>query len=422
MEQAPKSLRLHIGIFGRTNVGKSSLLNLISGQPTAITSPIAGTTTDVVSKPMELLPLGPVVFLDTAGLDDASELGTERLRKTRRVFEQADIITLVTEPGQWGDTERQVVREAVARKIALITVVNKCDLAPPAPEFIEAVKSESGGGTVIAVSSNDPASRDRFLNAYKQALIEFCPDDFLAPPPLVADLAAPGGTVVLLIPIDLQAPKGRLILPQVQTLRDALDHDNVAVMVKEDRYRQALDNLKTPAALAVCDSQVVDLMVRETPPEIPCTTFSILFARLKGDMAAMAAGAAAIERLKTHGDRVLVAEACTHHATEDDIGRIKIPRWLRRYTGRDDLAVEIFAGCSYPEDLRSYSLIVLCGGCMLNRRAVLSRIQQANAAGVPVTNYGMCISYCQGVLRRVLTPFPEALRAFDEAQSSCGRP
>lgn len=417
MEQAPKSLRLHIGIFGRTNVGKSSLLNFISGQPIAITSPVAGTTTDVVNKPMELLPLGPVVFLDTAGLDDISELGEVRLRKTRGVFGQADIITLVTEAGQWGDTEMLVVNEAKSRKIPLITVINKCDLQAPTPEFLEKVKAETGS-TVLTTSSNEPDKLDHFRNIYKQALIEFCPEDFLKPPPLVADLVKPGETVVLLIPIDLQAPKGRLILPQVQALRDALDNDNVAIMVKESRYREALDNLKTPAALAVCDSQVVDLMVRETPPEVACTTFSIIFARLKGDMAAMAAGTVAIERLKKHGGKVLIAEACTHHPTEDDIGRLKIPRWLKRYTGRDDIEVDVFAGCNYPEDLTGYSLVIHCGACMLNRRAVLSRIQQAHAAGVPVTNYGMCISYCQGVLHRVLTPFPEALQAFEEAQSS----
>ncbi len=414
MEQAPKALRLHIGIFGRTNVGKSSLLNLISGQPTAITSPIAGTTTDVVSKPMELLPLGPVVFLDTAGLDDVSELGSARLKKTYAVFGQADIITLVTEAGQWGESEEQIAAEARARKIPLVTVINKSDLQAPSPEFLDKIRALTGG-TVITVSSSSPAGRDRFLNEYKQALIEFCPEDFLSPPPLIADLVAPGDAVVLLIPIDLQAPKGRLILPQVQTLRDALDHDNVAIMVKETQYAAALANLKKPAALTICDSQVVDLMVRETPPEITCTTFSILFARLKGDMAEMAAGAAAIERLKMSGGRVLIAEACTHHATEDDIGRVKIPRWLRKYTGRDDLEIEAFAGCNYPEDLSSYSLVIHCGACMLNRRAVLSRVQQARAAGVPITNYGMCISYCQGVLRRVLSPFPEALKAFEDA-------
>ncbi len=415
MEKAPKALRLHIGIFGRTNVGKSSLLNFITGQPTAITSHIAGTTTDVVSKPMELLPLGPVVFLDTAGLDDLSELGAARIQKTNDVFNQADIITLVVEPGHWGASEEKIVEQAKSHNTPLITIINKCDLSAPSREFSETITAATGHAPISAVSTR-PESRDNFLNDYKRALIECCPEDFLAPPPLIADLVKPGQSVILLIPIDLQAPKGRLILPQVQTLRDALDNDNVAIMAKESQYRSTIENLKTPPALAVCDSQVVDVMVRETPPEIACTTFSILFARLKGDMTEMAAGAAAIEKLKRNGGKVLIAEACSHHATEDDIGRVKIPRWLRRYTGREDLQVDVFAGNDYPANLKEYSLVIHCGGCMFNRRAVLSRIQLARASGIPITNYGMAISYCQGVLGRVLTPFPEALKAFEEAE------
>lgn len=415
-QTAPKALRLHIGIFGRVNVGKSTLLNFISGQATAITSPIPGTTTDVVSKNMELLPIGPVVFLDTAGLSDFSELGAARLKKTFGVFEQADIITLVTGAGQWGEAEQNIVAEAHQRKIPLITVISKSDLNLPSPDFIALVAAETGG-IVINAFAGEKKLRDQFLNEYKRALIEYCPENFLEPPALIGDLVKPGETVILLTPIDLQAPKGRLILPQVQVLRSGLDNNNSVITVKETEYQATLNNLKIPAALIICDSQVVDVMVRETPPEIACTTFSILFARLKGNMELMAAGAAAIERLKTNGGRVLIAEACTHHATDDDIGRVKIPNLLRRFTGRKDLVVDVFSGTDYPDNLAQYDLVIHCGGCMFNRRAILSRIQLAVSCGVAVTNYGMCISFCHGVLERVLSPFPVALAAFRDARS-----
>lgn len=413
-QTAPKALRLHIGIFGRTNAGKSSLLNFISGQSTAITSPIPGTTTDVVSKPMELLPIGPVVFLDTAGLNDSSALGAARLGKTFGVFDQADVLTLVTEAGQWDEAEQYIANEAKRRKVPLIIIINKCDLKAPSPEFKTMVAAESSGMVIETVAS-DHNLRDQFLNEYKQALIQCCPDDFLKPPPLIGDLIKPGETVIMLVPIDLQAPKGRIILPQVQVLRDGLDNSNIVITVKETEYQTALKNLENAPALTVCDSQVVDLMVRETPPEIVCTTFSILFARLKGNMELMAAGAAAIGKLKKNGGRVLIAEACTHHATEDDIGRVKIPRLLRRFTGREDLTVDVYAGTDYPADLSGYDLVVHCGGCMFNRRAILSRIQLAASSGVAITNYGMCISFCHGVLDRVLSPFPDALAAYHNA-------
>lgn len=413
-QTAPKALRLHIGIFGRTNAGKSSLLNFISGQSTAITSPIPGTTTDVVSKPMELLPIGPVVFLDTAGLNDSSALGAARLGKTFGVFDQADVLTLVTEAGQWDEAEQYIANEAKRRKVPLIIIINKCDLKAPSPEFKTMVAAESSGMVIETVAS-DHNLRDQFLNEYKQALIQCCPDDFLKPPPLIGDLIKPGETVIMLVPIDLQAPKGRIILPQVQVLRDGLDNSNIVITVKETEYQTALKNLKNAPALTVCDSQVVDLMVRETPPEIVCTTFSILFARLKGNMELMAAGAAAIGKLKKNGGRVLIAEACTHHATEDDIGRVKIPRLLRRFTGRENLTVDVYAGTDYPADLSGYDLVVHCGGCMFNRRAILARIQLAASSGVAITNYGMCISFCHGVLDRVLSPFPDALAAYHNA-------
>ncbi|MCP3964890.1 MAG: [FeFe] hydrogenase H-cluster maturation GTPase HydF [Lentisphaerae bacterium] len=409
MQKTPKSLRLQIAIFGRMNVGKSSFLNYISGQDVAITSPIPGTTTDIVEKPMELLPIGPVVFIDTAGLDDTSELGTERIKKANKAFDRADIVTIICEAGKWGEDEEKIVSEAKRRNIASVIVVNKVDIDPPSPEFIEKLKES---GKVIECSCTIPEQRESVRGAYKAALIENCPDDYITPPPLVGDLLNPGDTCLLIVPIDLQAPKSRLILPQVHTIRDTLDSDCASIVVKETDYLKMLANLKNPPDLVICDSQVVDRMVKETPDGVCCTTFSILFSRLKGDMEQFARGTAAIDKLKS-GDKILIAEACSHHATKDDIGRIKIPKWLQKYLGYD-LDIEVYAGRDYPENLNEFKLVIHCGSCMLNRRETLARMQQAQQAGVPVTNYGMCISYTQGVLERVLSPFPEALEAFKE--------
>jgi [FeFe] hydrogenase H-cluster maturation GTPase HydF len=413
MQNTPKSLRLHIALFGRTNVGKSSFLNYIAGQDTAITSPIPGTTTDVVEKAMELLPLGPVVFADTAGLDDKSELGSKRIQKTEKVFDRADIITLLCEAGSWDENEERIVEEAKRRDTPLIIVINKTDTNKPDREFTERLMNTCK--RVIECSCVTPEARQKTLGAFKSALIDCCPDDFVQPPPLVSDLVSPGGICMLIVPIDLQAPKGRLILPQVQTIRDVLDNDASTIVVKEREYSYMLSLLNKKPDVVICDSQVVMKMVADTPSDIACTTFSILFSRLKGDMLEMARGAAAIDRLQD-GSKVLIAEACTHHAAADDIGRVKIPRWLRQYIGAE-LDIEVYAGRDYPENLEEFSLVIHCGSCMLNRRETLSRIQLASEAGVPVTNYGMCISYTQGVLERVLSPFPAALEAFQEEKS-----
>ncbi len=420
MDTTPKGNRLHIAIFGRTNVGKSSLLNYLIGQEIAITSPVAGTTTDVVEKAAELLPLGPVLFLDTAGLDDASELAAARLQKTQKIFDRADCILLVTEAEAWSGYEESVLAEAKGRKIPVLAVVNKTDLAAPSPAFRErlaALTAPAGGdgeaktGRVIALSSVDLAGRESALEAVKRHLIEMAPDDFIETPSLVGDLLPPGGLAVLVVPIDLQAPKGRLILPQVQTIRDALDNDGAALIVKERELASTLALLNRKPDVAICDSQAILKVSADVPKEIPCTTFSILFARQKGDLATAAAGAAVIEALRP-GDRVLVAEACAHHPLQDDIGRVKIPRWLRQYVG-GELAIDVSAGRDYPENLAEYRLIIHCGGCMLTRREMLSRLHKARTVGVPVTNYGLAISFTQGVIRRVLSPFPSALMAFD---------
>ena len=411
MQTAPKSLRLNIGIFGRTNVGKSSFLNMIAGQDVAITSSLAGTTTDVVEKPMELLPVGPVVFLDTAGLDDTSPLAEKRLTRTRRALDRSDVVFLLTEPGVWGPHEISLVEELNDRKKPFLVVVNKSDLNAVEDVFLAEVRRSAG--RVVVVSSVERDRRDEFLNDVKRHLIQMCPEDFLRPPALVGDLVPSGGTILLVVPIDLQAPKGRLILPQVQTIRDALDNDAAVVVVKERELSAALSNLKRPPDLVVCDSQVVMKMVADVPSGIRCTTFSILLARFKGDLMELARGAAAIEGL-CPGDRVLVAESCSHHAAEDDIGRVKIPRWLRQYVG-GDLVVDHCAGRDYPKNLKDYKLVVHCGSCMLTRGEMLLRIHQAQEKRVPITNYGLGIAFVQGVLRRVLEPFPAALDAFDKA-------
>ena len=410
MINTPKSLRLQIAIVGRVNSGKSSFLNLVTGQSVAITSPERGTTTDVVEKAQELIPLGPVLWLDTAGTDDDSALGAERGRRTMQAVDRADILLLVTTPNVWGRDEEQLLDAARVRNIPVIPVVNQYDREACRPEFLERIGGSCGSPAITANSLGGPTERDRVLGVLKQALISVAPESFLTPPPLLGDLLpGKGGLVVMIVPIDIQAPKGRLILPQVQALRDGLDADARVMVVKESQYVKALENFRTPPDLVVCDSQVVDFMVANTPEDVRCTTFSILLSRLKGDIAKFTAGVRAIDNLQP-GDRVLMAEACTHHATHEDIGRVKIPALLEKRAG-GKLEFEFSGGRDFPEDLSRYKLIVHCGSCMLNRRETLRRIERAG--NIPITNYGMAISHCRGVLRRVMSPFPEALKELD---------
>jgi [FeFe] hydrogenase H-cluster maturation GTPase HydF len=391
------------------NVGKSSLLNMIAGQDFAITSPVAGTTTDVVEKTMELLPLGPVVFLDTAGLDDTSELSGRRLKKTEQIYERADVALLVVEPDIWTDYEENVLREAAVRKIPVLMVINKIDRTSPSPAFTARLMEK--GQPFLAVSSTDTLRRESYLTALKRHLIEIAPEGVFQAPSLIGDLLPPGGLAVLVVPIDLQAPRGRLILPQVQTIRDALDNDAAALIVKERELAPMLARLNRRPDIVICDSQAILKVSADVPKEVPCTTFSILFARQKGDLATLAAGSAQIDRLKS-GDKALIAEACSHHPQQDDIGRVKIPRWLRQYLGVE-LEANVAAGRDFPENLTDYKLIIHCGSCMLTRREMLNRIQKAKEAGVPITNYGIAISFLQGVANRTLAPFPSALLAFE---------
>jgi [FeFe] hydrogenase H-cluster maturation GTPase HydF len=409
MDETPKANRLHIAIFGRTNVGKSSLLNLLAGQDIAITSPVAGTTTDVVEKALELRPLGPVLIMDTAGLDATSALAELRIEKTKKVFDRADVALLVTEPGTWTDFEESIVDESKMRRLPLLVAVNKIDREKPSSSFLEKLRGKAG--SVIALTCKDPLKRQEYMEALQGLLLKLAPEDFFRAPSLIAGLLPPGGLVVLVVPLDLQAPKGRLIFPQVQTIRDALDSDAICLVVKEPELLCALDGLKRSPDLVVTDSQALQKVCADVPAEIPLTTFSILMARQKGDLAVQAEGAAVIETLRP-GDRVLIAEACSHHAPEDDIGRVKIPRWLSQYVG-GEIEIETFAGRDYPENLADFKLVIHCGGCMLNRKEMLSRLKKAQQAGVPVTSYGVAVAFLQGVILRTLAPFPSALLAFE---------
>lgn len=394
-----KSMRLHIGVFGKTNAGKSSLLNRVANQEISIVSDIAGTTTDVVEKSMELLPVGPVTFLDTAGLDDSTELAEKRVEKTLKVVNRIDAGIIVCDFNGIDDCEKELISKFDELKIPYLIVVNQCDLGQLTDEAAEQLSHLKYICTSV---KND----DEFVFKFKEALVKLLPDDFVNSPKIAGDLVPAGSTVILVTPIDKEAPKGRLILPQVQTIRDLLDSGCMPYVVKETELKQAIQNLKAPPSLVITDSQAFKKVSEIVPDDIPLTSFSILFARLKGDLDEFANGAKAIENLKD-GDMVLILESCTHHAIEDDIGRVKIPNLLRKKTGKN-LVIHNYAGHDFP-DVKDYKLIIHCGACMTNRREVLSRILIANQAGVPITNYGVAISYCLGILPRALKIFKTLL-------------
>ena len=409
MRPTPKGFRMHIGLFGRRNAGKSSLLNALTRQQAAIVSDVAGTTTDPVEKPMELLPIGPVLFIDTAGVDDVGALGAKRLAKTQQVFDRTDIGLIVADTGGWGEFEDRILDELARRHIPVVAVLNKSDLSPPSSELVERLEQAKIPWVATV------ATEGRGITELREILIRTVPDDFLSPPPIVADLVPAGELCVLVVPIDLEAPKGRLIVPQVQTIRDLLDGDAYSMVVKERELRDALDRLRRPPALVVTDSQAFLKVGGDTPREIPMTSFSILFARQKGDLSTFVEGALAIESLRP-GDRVLIAEACTHHPIGDDIGRVKIPRWLRQFVG-GDLQITTTAGHDFPEKLEDFQLVVHCGACMWNRREMLSRMMHCRQAGVPICNYGMTIAYTLGIFERALEPFPDALDTYHRLKS-----
>ncbi|HOQ87001.1 MAG TPA: [FeFe] hydrogenase H-cluster maturation GTPase HydF [Phycisphaerae bacterium] len=405
MAAAPKGMRLHIGIFGRRNVGKSSLLNAITRQNVSIVSEHAGTTTDPVEKPMELLPLGPVLFIDTAGIDDIGALGELRVRKTRQVFDRTDLGVVVTEPSGWGEFEDRILAELAERKIPAIVVFNKTDTRRPD----EAIVSRLTADKIPTVQT--AAVSGTGIVDLRQALLDAAPAEFINSPTLVADLVGPGEMAVLVVPIDKEAPRGRLILPQVQVIRDLLDGDAFCMVVKERELRAALDRLGTPPKLVVTDSQAFLKVAADTPPNVRMTSFSILFSRFKGDLLAQVEGAMAVDSLRA-GDRVLVAEACSHHPIAEDIGRVKIPRWLTQYVG-GKLHFTHVQGHDFPDDLPEYKLVIHCGACMSNRREMLTRVMRCRQAGVPITNYGLVIAYSLGIFERALEPFPAALDLYE---------
>lgn len=399
LNQTPRGSRLHIAIFGRRNAGKSSLINALTNQDIAIVSDVPGTTTDPVYKSMEILPIGPVVIIDTAGIDDVGELGRLRIEKALGVLGRTDLMLLVIDPAAGaGQLEEEVMERARENKVPVIIVVNKTDLYPG---FGTDEVFPGRGLPVVAVSALTRLGIDEL----KMAMIREAPKDFMTPT-ILGDLISPGDTVVLVVPIDLAAPKGRLILPQVQTIRDILDNDAMAYVVKERELKGALAKLKDKPRLVVTDSQAFLKVAADTPKDVPMTSFSILFARHKGDLATLAEGAKAVEHL-VPGDRVLVSEACTHHRVEDDIGTVKIPRWLNQLVG-GPLDYTWVSGPELPKDLSGYKLIIHCGACMINRKEMLHRLMVARHAGVPVVNYGVLIAYVMGILDRALKPFPEA--------------
>jgi [FeFe] hydrogenase H-cluster maturation GTPase HydF len=407
MAATPKGLRLHIGLFGRRNVGKSSLINALIGQDVSIVSAIAGTTTDPVEKSMELAPIGPVLFIDTAGIDDVGTLGELRKERTVKALDRTDLALIVTDEAGLGEDEVQLMALLRERETPFLVVFNKADVKYPDVSDFDTLRTAAVEW--IVVSAAQPAD----IAKLKDKILLKAPDVSFEVPHLIGDLVPAGGLVVLVVPIDLAAPKGRLILPQVMAIRDILDVDAACIVVKERELASTLARLDRRPDLVVCDSQIVLKAVADTPAEVKLTTFSILMARFKGDLAKFAEGAAAIDHLRP-GDRVLIAEACSHHSLADDIGRVKIPRWLRQYAG-GDLHFDTVSGRDFPDDLSPYALVVQCGGCTANRKLMLLRLRQAEAQGVPMTNYGVTISRVQGVLARALECFPAASLAFERA-------
>ena len=391
--------RVHIGFFGLRNAGKSSLVNAVTGQRISVVSEVKGTTTDPVKKAMELLPMGPVVIIDTPGIDDEGELGEQRVARAQQVLRQADIAILVVD-AQKGlqPTDRKLTELFTERKLPYLIVFNKADLLPQLPQ-------ETANEIYVSAETGDG------IHALKEkiaALAKSAESDRK----IVADLVYSGDTVVLVVPIDSSAPKGRLILPQQQTIRELLEVGAFSLVVRESELSAALSALKTPPRMVITDSQAFGLVSKIVPESIELTSFSILFARYKGDLATVVGGAAMLDRLRD-GDKVLISEGCTHHRQCQDIGTVKLPGWINGYTGKT-LSYSFTSGTEFPDDVSQYALVVHCGGCMLNEREMKSRMERCTEQGVPVTNYGIAIAQMHGILKRSLTPFPEVLNLLEQ--------
>ena len=391
--------RVHIGFFGLRNAGKSSLVNAVTGQRLSVVSEVKGTTTDPVKKAMELLPMGPVVIIDTPGIDDEGELGEQRVARAQQVLRQADIAILVVD-AQKGlqPTDRKLTELFTERKLPYLIVFNKADLLPQLPQ-------ETTNEIYVSAETGDG------IHALKEkiaALAKSAESDRK----IVADLVSSGDTAVLVVPIDSAAPKGRLIQPQQQTIRELLEVGAFSLVVRESELSAALSALKTPPRMVITDSQAFGLVSKIVPESIELTSFSILFARYKGDLATVVGGAAMLDRLRD-GDKVLISEGCTHHRQCQDIGTVKLPGWINGYTGKT-LSYSFTSGTEFPDDVSQYALVVHCGGCMLNEREMKSRMERCTEQGVPVTNYGIAIAQMHGILKRSLTPFPEVLNLLEQ--------
>ena len=398
MNETPSGERIHIGFFGRRNAGKSSVVNAVTGQDLAVVSETKGTTTDPVSKAMELLPMGPVMVIDTPGFDDEGALGELRVRKTKQVLNRTDVAVLVVDAAEGlKECDRQLVELFREKKIPYLIAWNKCDLLPAIPEsaaneiYISALHGTNIYGLKEKIAAVGNVQEEQRL---------------------VGDLVELGDLVILVIPIDKAAPKGRLILPQQQVIRDLLDAGAVPVCVRETELKETLEKLGTKPKMVITDSQVFERVSAEVPREILLTSFSILMARKKGLLDAAVQGITAVERLKD-GDKILISEGCTHHRQCDDIGTVKLPRWLKNYTGKE-LVIETSSGKGFPEELGDYALIVHCGGCMLNEREVRYRTKCAQDQGIPITNYGIAIAYMHGILKRSIEIFPQLLKELEE--------
>lgn len=402
LNSTPSGERIHIGIFGRRNAGKSSLINKMTGQELAIVSQVEGTTTDPVKKALELLPLGPVVLIDTPGIDDSGEVGDLRVKKSYQMLNQSDLALLVINGEQGIQSEdEKLYKKIQAKDIPCMIILNQCDRLTQEQIREKTCQIRENFGERCPMILPVSARTGFQIQLLKESLAGLVPEE-QSQKRLVADILPEGKFTVLVIPIDKAAPKGRLILPQQQTIRDILEAGGTVVTVRDTELKETLDKLGDLTGLVITDSQVFESVAKIVPEEIPMTSFSILFARYKGELEPMVAGARTLKNLKD-GDRVLISEGCTHHRQCNDIGTVKIPGWIREYTGKD-LEFSFTSGGEFPEELSGYSLIVHCGGCMLNEREMKYRIGCAADAGVPMTNYGMLISMIKGILERSIEP------------------